>query len=71
MNFLDDRTRILVLEWNKNDADEVERAEKTFTTYLKKGWIAFAVTPEEKRMHVYTFDPAAEKIILAPIVEGG
>jgi hypothetical protein len=71
MDFLDDRTRILVLEWNKNDADEVELAEKTFTTYLKKGWIAFAVTPEEKRMHVYTFDPAVEKIILAPIVEGG
>jgi len=71
MDFLDDRTRILVLEWNKNDADEVELAEKTFTTYLKKGWIAFAVTPDEKRMHVYTFDPAVEKIILAPIVEGG
>ena len=40
MDFLDDRTRILVLEWNKNDADEVKQAEKTFTTYLKKGWIA-------------------------------
>jgi hypothetical protein len=71
VDFLDDRTRILVLEWNKDDADEVERAEKTFTTYLKKGWIAFAVTPEEKRIHVYAFDPAVEKIILAPVVEGG
>ena len=71
MDFLDDRTRILVLEWNKNDADEVKQAEKTFTTYLKKGWIAFAVTPEEKRMHIYAFDPTVEKIILAPIVEGG
>lgn len=71
MDFLDDRTRVIILEWNKDDADEVERAEKTFTTYLKKGWIAFAVTPDEKRIHVYAFDPTVEKIILAPVVEGG
>ena len=71
MDFLDDRIRIIVLEWNKDDADEVERAEKTFTTYLKKGWIAFAVTPEEKRIHMFQFDPTVEKIILAPVVEGG
>ena len=71
MDFLDDTIRIIVLEWNKDDADEVERAEKTFTKYLKKGWIAFAVTPEEKRIHVYAFDPTVKKIILAPVVEGG
>ena len=71
MDFLDDRIRVIVLEWNKDDADEVEQAKETFTTYLKKGWIAFAVTPEEKRIHVYTFDPTVEKIILAPVVEGG
>ena len=71
MDFLDDRTRVIVLEWTKDDVDEVKRAEKTFTSYLKKGWIAFAVTPDEKRIHVYAFDPNVEKIILAPIVEGG
>ncbi|RLI38126.1 hypothetical protein DRO66_02520 [Candidatus Bathyarchaeota archaeon] len=71
MDFLDDRIRIIVLEWNKDDADEVERAEKTFTTYLKKGWIAFAVTPEEKRIHVFQCYSTVEKIILAPVVEGG
>ena len=54
-----------------NYASKIERAEKIFTKYLKKGWIAFAVTPEEKRIHVYAFDPTVEKIILAPVVEGG
>lgn len=71
MDFLDDRTRVIVLEWDKDDADAVKRAAMTFATYVNRGWIAFAAPADEQRIHVYTFDPAVEKIILAPVVEGG
>ena len=71
MDYLDDRTRVIVLEWNKADAGKVERAAQTFTAYVNKGWIAFAAPSDDQRIHVYAFDPTVEKMILAPVVEGG
>lgn len=70
-DFLDDRTRIISLVWNKADAKEVERARRRFAEYLEKGWIAFVETADGRKTRVYKFDPKSEKIILARLVEGG
>jgi len=48
----------------------VELARETFAEYLVKGYIAFAESSKGKRQ-IFTFDPELEKIVLAPLVEGG
>lgn len=71
VDFLDDRTQTITLTWKRNNSKEVEIVQRRFTEYLEKGWIAFVVTPEGKKIQVHGFDPKLEKIILAHAVEGG
>ena len=68
---MDDNPHTIVLIWDRDDIQEVERIKKEFEEYLQKGWIAFTVTPNEKKILVYKFDPNFEKIILTPMIEGG
>ena len=44
--------------------------KKEFEEYLRKGWIAFTLTSDEKKILVYKLDPNFEKVILTPIIEG-
>ena len=53
------------------DQEEVSLAKKRFMEYLKAGWLAFAVTPENRRVQIFEFDPRLEKIVLIPFAEGG
>ncbi len=68
---MDDNPHTIVLIWDRDDIQEVERIKKEFEEYLRKGWIAFTVTSNEKKILVYKFDPNFEKIILTPMIEGG
>lgn len=68
---MEDSPRTIILVWNRDDDQEVERTKKEFEEYLRKGYIAFAVTSNKKKIHVYTFDPTFEKIIITPLFEGG
>ena len=67
----DDRVRTVVLAWDRRNAEEVERARRKFEEYMEKGWVAFEVTPENRKVQVYRFNPKLEKIVLAALVEGG
>lgn len=71
MDMPDDKVRTLVLKWDRCSAEEVERARRRFEEYMKKGWLAFRVTSDNRKVQVYAFDTELEKIVLVPIVEGG
>lgn len=58
--------------WDSDNADEVEIARKQFTDLKKKGYLAFKVKKDgDKGEMTDTFDPLAEKLIMAPPVRGG
>jgi len=60
------------LIWDSNNESEVEVAEETFKKLKKKGYVAFSVTKKgDKDKVIDEFDPDAEKIILAPKIQGG
>ena len=71
MDIRDDKVRTLTLKWDRRSAEEVERAMKRFEEYIKKGWLAFRVTSDNRKVQVYMFDTELEKVVLVPIVEGG
>lgn len=59
--------------WDKNKPDEVEAARETFNKLTKKGYTAYLVTGKdgEKGEVMKTFDPNAERMILALPMRGG
>ncbi len=68
-----DQTGDTKLIWNRDNADEVENARRTFKDLVKKGYTAFHVKGKEgaagEKMN--DFDPDAERIILSPKMQGG
>ena len=67
-----DNTGDTKLIWNKENEDEVENAERTFDDLKAKGFGAYAVKESGKKGSIiYSFDPDAEKIIMAPPLRGG
>jgi len=59
------------ISWNEVNKEEVKKAEDLFKRYINEGWIAFRVTPDNKRVQIFTFNPSIEKIILVPPLGGG
>jgi hypothetical protein len=59
--------------WDADNADEVAAAQRTFDDLKKKGFLAFAVTGAKgaKGDQIREFDPEAERIIMAPPMQGG
>lgn len=58
--------------WDKNNPDEVAAAKAQFDALKAKRYIAYKVKGDgEKGEIITTFDPTAEKIILAPPMAGG
>ena len=63
--------RPFTLTWRMEDPKEVSFAKERFMEYVKAGWLAFAVTSENRRVQVFEFDPRLEKMVLIPFAEGG
>lgn len=58
--------------WDADNEDEVENAKATFDRMIKKGYQAFKVKADGTEGAVMKkFDPTAEKMILAPALQGG
>lgn len=58
--------------WDADHPDEVNQARRTFEELRAKGFNAYEVTRKgEKGNMVTNFNPDAEKIILAPPMQGG
>ena len=58
--------------WNSDNDDEIDAARETFNRLTKKGYAAFEVSATGKKgKKVDTFDPNAERLIMAPMMAGG
>jgi hypothetical protein len=59
--------------WDRNNATEVEAARNEFDFFKGKGYMAYKVEGKEGRRGevLREFDPAAERIIFAPAMQGG
>jgi len=57
--------------WRKADPKEVSRAEGIFKQYLMKGWIAYTLTSDKRKVQIFNFNPEFEEIVLVPIISGG
>ena len=67
-----DRTGDTKLVWDGDNPDEVSNAKRTFDDLKKKGYVAYSVAKGGAKGEVLrTFDPEAEKLIMAPPLVGG
>lgn len=59
--------------WDVANEDEVANARRTFADLRKKGYLAFRVNDDDasKGEQINRFDEEAEKMILAPPMQGG
>ena len=64
---LPDNLKIL---WDRNDSQQISRAEEAFKEYLDEGWLAFSEEAEGRRQ-IFRFDAKLNKIILIPPLGGG
>jgi hypothetical protein len=67
----DEELKLITISWNKENPEEIALAEKEFNKYIRKGWLAFVVLPDNKNIQVFRFDPNFEKVHLTPTFEGG
>jgi hypothetical protein len=62
----------LKIVWDSDKATETEHARKTFDEFKAKGYLAYKVNKAGDKGEVMrSFEPEAEKIILAPRMVGG
>lgn len=67
-----DRSGDTKIIWDADKKDEVEAAKNTFAELTDKGYIAYEVKKDgEPGEIVKRFDKKAEKLILAPPMQGG
>lgn len=67
-----DETGDTKLIWDCEKQDEVDAAKKMFSDMKKKGYIAYKVDRKGDKGEIMdSFDPEAEKIIMAPQMKGG
>ena len=68
-----DRSGDTKVIWDKNNPDEVENARRTFDELRKKGFLAYSVQGRQgdKGELIREFDPEAERLIMAPPMQGG
>lgn len=60
------------ITWSRSNAVEVEAARTAFNSAKRGGHMAYKVEDSGKKGTVLQeFDPAAERIILAPPMQGG
>lgn len=68
-----DRTGDQRVMWDRNNADEVDAARRTFDDLKAKGYLAYKATGKtgEQGELIRKFDPDAERIILVKPNVGG
>ncbi len=68
-----DHTGDTKIIWSRNNATEVEIARTAFATARSRGFMAYSVTGKDgaRGTVLAEFDQNAERIILAPPLQGG
>lgn len=59
------------VSWDPSKPGEVAAARATFDSLRAKGYAAYRMNGENQGEQIFTFDPAAGRIILAPAMQGG
>lgn len=60
------------LMWDKNDQAQVSDAERLFTEYKAKGYMAYRTNKQGQQSEIINkFDRSAERIIMQPRMIGG
>lgn len=62
---------VRAISWDKENAKEVVLAEKKFKEHVRQGWLAFTISPDNKKIQIFDFNPELEKLFLVPLSEGG
>ena len=66
------RTGDLKLLWSAQKQGEIDAARQMFEDMRNQGYLAYTVTKDgDKGEVIRKFDPDAEKIIMAPQMQGG
>ncbi len=68
-----------VVEWDKEQVERgdpealaaVREAERIFAEQRARGATAFVVRRDQPAQRIDVFDPAAEQVVLVPLVAGG
>ena len=68
---IEEKSGRVILTWDEQSPGEIDAAEKTFNEYIRKGWLAFEVTADNKKKQIFAFDTSANQIHLVRLVEGG
>lgn len=68
---IEEKSSRVILAWDEESPEEIAAAEKTFREYIRKGWLAFEVTADNKKKQTFSFDTSANQIHLVRLVEGG
>ncbi|HEX4393321.1 MAG TPA: hypothetical protein VH084_17530 [Mycobacterium sp.] len=69
---IQDNTGDTRIEWDKNNATEVELARKNFDEHKAKRYLAYKTRADGSRGELLrNFDPDAERILMTPQLVGG
>jgi hypothetical protein len=72
LRILDVEQGDLRIEWDPAREAEVEAARTQFEAMRAKGYLAYRLRPSGGRgVQLTAFDPAAERIVMAPALRGG
>lgn len=67
-----DETGDTPMQWDRNDPEQVAKAQARFDDLKKKGYLGYKVNKKgDKGAVIQSFDPMAERIIMAPPMIGG
>ena len=71
MNASKEGTKI-ILAWERDDAEDIEKAKTFFTKLTRQGWFAACVSRDKSKLRrILEFKPEYGKLCFIPLSEGG
>jgi hypothetical protein len=70
VNKIEQGANILII-WNVDDEDDVEKAKQTYLSLTRQGWLAAARNSENEFQRILGFTPIAGEMLFIPFSEGG
>jgi len=71
MNTSKEGTKI-ILAWERDDAEDIEKAKTFFAKLTRQGWFAVPVSGDKSKLRrILEFKPEYGKLCFIPLSEGG
>jgi len=62
----------IILTWEREDAEDVEKAKTFFTKLTRQGWFAVPVSRDKGKLRrILEFEPEYGELCFIPLSEGG